>query len=115
MATTSANRYQLEYQHSVQSPVEFWQQQAEKLSWYKTPRNILQQLDGAHYQWFADGVLNTAYLALDHHIEQGRGDQTALIYDSPVTNTKQRFSYNELRDEVTRFAEIGRASCRERV
>lgn len=109
MATTFANRYQLEYQHAAQSPAEFWQQQAEKLSWYKTPRNILQQQDAAHYQWFADGVLNTAYLALDYHIEQGRGEQTALIYDSPVTNTKQRFSYNELRDEVARFAGVLKA------
>ena len=69
----------------------------------------MQQQDANHYQWFTDGVLNTAYLALDYHIEQGRGEQTALIYDSPVTNTKQQFSYLQLRDDVARFAGVLKA------
>ena len=66
----------------------------------------MQHQDANHYQWFEDGVLNTAYLALDYHVEQGRGEQTALIYDSPVTNTKQQFSYRALRDEVAQFAGV---------
>lgn len=103
------SRYHTEYQFAAEQPDAFWQQQAAKLSWYKTPNSILRQADAHHYHWFSDGVLNTAYLALDHHIEQGRGEQTALIYDSPVTGNKQTFSYRELRDEVARFAGVLKA------
>lgn len=106
---SKTNRYQQEYQAALSDPDVFWQQQAAKLSWYKAPHNILQQQDADHYQWFSDGVLNTAYLALDYQIEQGRGEQTALIYDSPVTNSKQRFSYRQLRDEVAQFAGVLKA------
>ncbi|NRQ43986.1 propionyl-CoA synthetase [Rheinheimera sp. YQF-2] len=109
MTTTSQSPYQSEYHAAVSSPQLFWQQQAAKLNWYKAPNGILQQTDDYHYQWFSDGVLNTAYLALDSHIEQGRGEQTALIYDSPVTNTKQQFTYRELRDDVARFAGVLKA------
>ena len=109
MTTQSQSRYQQSYQQSIATPESFWQQQAAKLNWYKAPHSILQQQDSHHYQWFSDGVLNTAYLALDSHIEQGRGEQTALIYDSPVTNTQQRFSYRQLRDEVAQFAGVLKA------
>ena len=109
MAAQPHSLYQHSYQQSVTAPESFWQQQAAKLNWYKAPHSILQQQDSHHYQWFSDGVLNTAYLALDCHIEQGRGEQTALIYDSPVTNTQQRFSYRELRDEVAQFAGVLKA------
>ena len=109
MAATTLTPYNQQYLQAIETPEAFWQQQAGKLAWYKTPHAVLQQLDTDHYQWFSDGVLNTAYLALDHHIEQGRGEQTALIYDSPVTNTKQRFSYRELRDEVAQFAGVLKA------
>lgn len=105
----NSSPYYTEYHHSINAPESFWQQQAVKLNWYKTPRTILQQQDAHHYQWFSDGVLNTAYLALDTHIEQGRGENIALIYDSPVTNSKQKFSYRELRDEVAQFAGVLKA------
>ncbi|WP_166837417.1 propionyl-CoA synthetase [Rheinheimera pleomorphica] len=109
MTTQSQSRYQQSYQQSIATPESFWQQQAAQLNWYKAPHTILQQQDSHHYQWFSDGVLNTAYLALDSHIEQGRGEQTALIYDSPVTNTQQRFSYRQLRDEVAQCAGVLKA------
>ncbi|HSG53592.1 MAG TPA: propionyl-CoA synthetase [Rheinheimera sp.] len=109
MAAASSSAYQQEYLHAIEAPQTFWQQQADQLCWYKAPRNILQQQDANHYQWFEDGVLNTAYLALDYHVEQGRGEQTALIYDSPVTNTKQQFTYRALRDEVAQFAGVLKA------
>ena len=109
MAASSSSAYQQEYLHAIEAPQTFWQQQADKLCWYKAPHHILQQQDANHYQWFEDGVLNTAYLALDYHVEQGRGEQTALIYDSPVTNTKQQFSYRALRDEVAQFAGVLKA------
>jgi propionyl-CoA synthetase len=109
MTTQAKQDYQQLYLQAANSPETFWQQQAAKLNWYKVPQQILQQKDAAHYQWFSDGVLNTAYLALDSQVEQGRGEQTALIYDSPVTNSQQRFSYRELRDEVARFAGVLKA------
>ena len=57
------------------------------MAWYKSPTSILGKDSDGNYAWFADGELNSFYLALDYHIEQGRGDQAALIYDSPVTNS----------------------------
>ncbi|MGY8875944.1 MAG: AMP-binding protein, partial [Pseudoalteromonas sp.] len=58
------------------------------------------------YHWFSDGQLNTSFLALDQHVIAGFGEQTALIYDSPVTNTKQTYSYSQLQQEVARFAGV---------
>lgn len=87
-----------------EDPQRFWAEQAAQVSWYQHPQQILHEnADGTH-QWFADGTLNTCYLALDVHIEQGRGDQLALIYDSPVSASKATFTYLELRDAVARFA-----------
>jgi len=96
--------YQHSYARSISDPVAFWAEQADQLAWYHKPRQtLINNTDGSHC-WFADGRLNSCYLALDHQIEQGRGEQTALIYASPVTATQQRFSYRELRDEVARLA-----------
>jgi len=98
--------YATEYEKSASSPIAFWREQAKKINWHKAPTQILStNLDGS-YQWFADGELNTSYLALDYHIEQGRGDQIALIYDSPVTQTKQTFTYNQLLEQVAKFADV---------
>lgn len=100
--------YLQEYQASLNDPAGFWADKAAKLAWFKKPTKILSEQNGQQ-QWFADGELNTSYLALDYHIEQGRGEQCALIYDSPVTGNKQRFSYLELRDAVARFAGVLKA------
>ncbi len=96
--------YRDQYRESVADPEGFWQRQAEAISWYEPPKRILSQDSSGFYRWFVGGKLNTSYLALDYHIEQGRGDATALIYDSPVTGTKEQYSYSELRDAVARFA-----------
>jgi len=96
--------YQQAYRESIDSPETFWAQQAEALPWYQFPSTILSQDDNGFYRWYKGGSLNTCYLALDHHIEQGRAEQVALIYDSPVTNTKRHYTYLELRDEVARVA-----------
>jgi propionyl-CoA synthetase len=90
--------YSAEFNAALTDPAAFWRAQAHKLAWYRAPQTILTQDENGIAQWFGDGELNTAYLALDYHIEQGRGAQTALIYDSPVTGIIQRFSYAELRD-----------------
>ncbi|MBL0709922.1 MAG: AMP-binding protein, partial [Colwellia sp.] len=84
----------------------YWKNQAELVTWFKSPKKILSTNQYDWTEWFADGELNTSYLALDYHIEQGRGAEIALIYDSPVTNTKQKFTYNELKTLVAKFANV---------
>jgi propionyl-CoA synthetase len=92
--------YRSEFSASINDPQSFWREQALQLAWYKPPQTILRSDEHGVARWFEDGELNTSYLALDHHIEQGRGEQLALIYDSPVTNTIVKFTYRELRDAV---------------
>lgn len=101
--------YQAEYNKSIETPELFWAEKAEDIQWYKKPQKILSQDENGISRWFADGELNTAYLALDFHVENGRADQDALIFDSPVTDTKIRYTYKELRDEVAKFAGILKA------
>jgi propionyl-CoA synthetase len=92
--------YQQEYQASIDDPESFWAEKAKLLSWYKEPEKVLSVDENGIHRWFADGEMNTCYMALDYHVENGRGDQLALIYDSPVTDQKKTFTYAELRDEV---------------
>ena len=96
--------YREEYRRSIEQPVAFWREKAEALSWHRFPDTILAKDEHGIDRWFPDGELNTCFLALDVHVDQGRGDQLALIYDSPVTASSRRFSYRELRDEVARCA-----------
>ena len=96
--------YQHSYEHSITDPAAFWAEQADHLAWYRKPSLTLQENPDGTHRWFADGRLNSCYLALDHQIEQGRGEQTALIYDSPVTGVQQSFTYQQLHDEVARLA-----------
>ena len=92
------------YTESIQNPEAFWRKQAEKLDWFQPPSEILSKDERGFYRWFRGGQLNVAHLALDVHVDGGRADQTAIIYDSPVTQTQKRFTYRELRDEVARAA-----------
>ena len=96
--------YQEVFDFSAHQPEEFWKQQAENIAWFRFPQTILSKDEHGIDRWFADGELNTAYLALDYHVEQGRGDQTALIYDSPVAGQKARYTYSVLRDQVAKTA-----------
>ncbi len=98
--------YKEQYELSINNPSEFWGQQASRVQWVKEPTSILSQDENGIDRWYADGELNTAYLALDYHVEQGRGDQLALIYDSPVADSKATYTYNELTDAVARFAGV---------
>lgn len=97
-------KYNTIYRESIENKESFWKEQAALLHWYKTPQTILSQTDKGFYRWFADGEINISYLCLDYHVENGRGEQTALIYDSPVTHTIKKYSYRELLDLVSRFA-----------
>ena len=92
------------YKRSVTDPAEFWADAAKLVNWETEPSVILDDTNPPFYRWYADGVLNTCYNALDRHVENGRADQLALIYDSPVTETVTKFTYRELQDEVARLA-----------
>ena len=96
--------YATEYQRSLIDPEGFWREQAQALPWFEFPSTILSRDDNDVWRWFAGGKMNTAWLALDRHVEAGRGDQVALIYDSPVTDTIRRYTYAELTDLVARAA-----------
>jgi propionyl-CoA synthetase len=96
--------YQHSYAHSIADPAAFWAEQAAHLAWHRKPSLTLQENPDGTHRWFADGRLNSCHLALDHQIEQGRGEQLSLIYDSPVTGTQQTYTYRQLRDEVARLA-----------
>lgn len=92
------------YQESIRDPEGFWRQQAEKLAWHEPPEQILSQDETGFYHWFKGGKLNVSYLALDAHVDAGRGEQVAIYYDSPVSGTKTSFTYRQLRDEVAKAA-----------
>lgn len=91
---------------SIQAPETFWADAAKRIHWFKEPEQTLSVDEHGLYRWYKDGELNTCYLALDYWVEQGRGDQTALIYDSPVTQTKRTYTYRELLDETARLAGV---------
>ena len=77
------------YETSIKNPEEFWQKVSEDVFWFKKPTQILNKDKPPFYKWFCDGITNTCYNALDIHIEQGRGERIALIYDSPITGNKK--------------------------
>jgi propionyl-CoA synthetase len=101
-----ANRYDESYRWSIEDPEGFWGQAAEECHWYKRWDKVLDSSSEPFYRWFRGGELNTCHNALDWHVENGRADQPALIYDSPVTETIRKYTYRELRDEVARFAGV---------
>ena len=94
------------YDNSIKKPEDFWKEISEDIFWFKKPTQILNKENPPFYKWFCDGVTNTCYNALDIHIDQGRGDKTALIYDSPITGNKKKFTYNELKSKVSKFAGV---------
>ncbi len=106
MTTHSNNTYLSQKILAEQNPAAFWQQQADQIAWLKKPSQILQQDEHGHGRWFADGELNSCDLALDVQVKAGRGEQLALIYDSPVTGQVQRFSYRQLLEQVATFAGV---------
>lgn len=101
-----AESYEDQYRKSVNHPEEFWDKAAREIEWYKPYDKVLDASSKPFYRWFEGGELNTCYNAIDYHVQRGRGDQIALIYDSPVTNTIRRFTYRELLDLVSRFAGV---------
>jgi propionyl-CoA synthetase len=96
--------YHEQYERAARDPEGFWAAAAEDLYWDKRWDRVFDDSRPPFYRWFSGGMLNTCYNALDLHVDRGRGKQTALIYDSPVTQTTRVFTYLALRDEVGRFA-----------
>ncbi|ANN15160.1 propionyl-CoA synthetase [Amycolatopsis orientalis] len=96
--------YAESYQRSLEDPEGFWLEAAQAIEWTRPPTRALDASKAPFYRWFPDAELNTAFNALDRHVRDGRGEQTALIWDSPVTGSVRRFTYTELLDDVARFA-----------
>ncbi|WP_025322796.1 propionyl-CoA synthetase [Deferrisoma camini] len=99
-------RYEELYRRSLEDPAGFWAEAAEQISWTKKWDRVLDDSNPPFYRWFVGGELNTCYNAVDRHVEAGRGDQVAIIYDSPVTDQIQKITYRELQDRVARFAGV---------
>ncbi|MFL6151016.1 MAG: propionyl-CoA synthetase [Ornithinibacter sp.] len=100
----SNGAYAAAYEQSISDPTTFWGNAAKAVEWITEPTSVLDDSNPPFYRWFRGGSLNTCFNALDRHVRDGRGDQAALIYDSPVTNTVQTFTYAELLDQVATFA-----------
>jgi len=96
--------YAQEYQHSLTDPEGFWLAQAQNIPWYEPPKVGLDQDENGAWRWFRGGKLNSCYVALDQHVANGRGDQVALIYDSPATGVVQKYTYAQLTQWTARIA-----------
>jgi len=92
------------YKQSINNPDVFWGEAAEEIQWTRKWDKVLDDSGEPFYRWFAGGELNTCYNALDYHVENGRKDQIAIIYDSPVTDTVRKISYGELLESVSVFS-----------
>ena len=95
--------YKETYQAWSNDPHAFWRQAAEAIDWTKPPRTVLDDSKAPIFAWYPDGVMNTCWNAIDRHVEAGRGQQAAIVYDSPVTSTKRTITYAELQAEVARL------------
>ncbi|OAB25175.1 propionyl-CoA synthetase [Flavobacterium fryxellicola] len=92
------------YEDSIDKPEKFWAEQADAIEWYNKPETILSKDKNGYPLWYKDGELNICYLALDKHIQDGYGDQVAIIYDSPVTQTVKKYTFLEVKTEVAKLA-----------
>ncbi|UCG78151.1 MAG: propionyl-CoA synthetase [Nitrospirota bacterium] len=99
-------KYDEIFKRSISDRDGFWGEAAEDIDWYKKWDRVLDDSNKPFYRWFSGGEMNTCYNAVDRHVEKGRADQTAIIYDSPVTDTVQKITYKELLDLVSRFAGV---------
>jgi propionyl-CoA synthetase len=98
--TTATSRYPDIYARWQSDPEGFWGEAAEAIDWIEKPTKVFDRQAGIYGRWFSDGICNTCFNAVDRHVAAGRGQQAALIYDSPVTDTKQTFTYGRLLSEV---------------
>lgn len=100
--------------HSIRNPELFWAHQAEQLYWHKKPsralvrptKNLSNGISYPSFSWFADGEISTSYNCVDRHVRNGNGDSMAIIWDSPVTGWKQKYTYSQLLQEVEILAGV---------
>ena len=100
--------------HSLRDPESFWGHQAEQLYWHKKPSKVIDRstrkltsgVEHPSYSWFPDGEISTSYNCIDRHIENSNGEATAIIWDSPVTGSKEKYTYNQLLAEVETLAGV---------
>ncbi len=100
------SRYAQEFTRSLADPEGFWADAAKNIDWDQPPSVVLDRSNPPFYRWFPDGTLNTCFNAVDRHVRDGRGEQPALIHDSPVTGTKRTYTYEALLEAVARFAGV---------
>ena len=100
----SKSSYREVYKDWQRNPERFWMQAANKIDWFKKPSQGLFDQNAPFFGWFSDGEVNTCWNAVDRHVQNGLGDQTAIIYDSPVTNSKRTITYSALLNEVELIA-----------
>ena len=96
--------YREVYDSWKQDPEGFWMQAAQDIDWTTPPSKALEDSNAPFYEWFADGMVNTCWNAVDRHVEAGHGARAAIIYDSPITDTKRQITFAELQDQVAALA-----------
>jgi len=101
-----SNLYTQAYEQSIKDPDGFWGEVAQECFWYKKWDKVLDDSNKPFYRWFSGAETNTCYNAVDYHIDNGLGDQDAIIYDSPVTDTIQKYTYTQLKEQVSKFAGV---------
>ena len=106
MAGMSTGAYAAAYEQSIADPDAFWGQAATAIEWITPPTTVLDASNPPFYRWFPGATMNTCWNALDRHVRDGRGEQLALIYDSPVTGTTRSFTYAALLADVAKFAGV---------
>jgi len=102
------------YEASIKDPAKFWAYQAQQLTWHTPPstafrtstRKLKSGVEHKSWKWFPDGEISTSYNCVDRHVEAGHGDNTAIVWDSPVSGSKQKISYRELQEEVATLAGV---------
>jgi len=92
------------FKQSIENKEQFWKEQAQEISWFEFPETIISKDKNNYTQWFEDGKLNMSYLCIDKHIEDGFGEEIAIIYDSPVTNQKKKYTFNQAKEEISKLA-----------
>ncbi len=106
MNSRGKSRYHEVYARSMRDPEGFWGEAAREIDWIEPARKIFDPATGIYGRWFAGGVVNTCYNALDRHVAGGRGNQLALIHDSPLTSSITKFTYAEMLKEVETLAAV---------
>ena len=106
MTSRTASRYAEAYQRACRDPEGFWAEAAQAVDWIEAPKTIFDPHAGVYGRWFAEGVCNTCWNAVDRHVMKGRGEQPAIIYDSPLAGQKRTLTYHRLQVETQVLAAI---------